>query len=46
MITGSGLKDTKNAIRAAGRPIEIEPSVVAVEQALNDSRGDAETQSS
>ncbi len=30
MITGSGLKDTKNAIRAAGRPIEIEPTVAAV----------------
>jgi threonine synthase len=30
MITGSGLKDTKNAIRAAGRPIEIEPNVDAV----------------
>jgi hypothetical protein len=27
MITGSGLKDTKNAIRAAGRPIAIEPNV-------------------
>ena len=30
MITGSGLKDTRNAIRAAGRPIAIEPSVDAV----------------
>jgi threonine synthase len=30
MITGSGLKDTKNANRAAGRPIEIEPTVAAV----------------
>jgi threonine synthase len=30
MITGSGLKDTKSAIRAAGRPIEIEPTVEAV----------------
>jgi threonine synthase len=46
MITGSGLKDTKNAIRAAGRPIEIEPSVVAVEKAINGSRRGAETQSS
>jgi threonine synthase len=27
MITGSGLKDTKNAIRAAGRPFEILPTV-------------------
>lgn len=30
MITGSGLKDTKNAIRAAGKPIAIEPTVSAV----------------
>jgi threonine synthase len=30
MITGSGLKDTRSAIRAAGRPIQIEPSVTAV----------------
>jgi threonine synthase len=30
MITGSGLKDTKNAIRAAGRPAAIEPTVAAV----------------
>jgi threonine synthase len=38
MITGSGLKDTRSAIRAAGRPIAIEPSVVAVEHALEVSR--------
>jgi threonine synthase len=31
VVTGSGLKDTKNAIRAGGRPIEIEPTVAAVE---------------
>jgi threonine synthase len=30
MITGSGLKDTKNAIRAGGRPIAIEPTVANV----------------
>ena len=30
MITGSGLKDTRSAIRAAGRPISIEPEVAAV----------------
>jgi threonine synthase len=35
MITGSGLKDTKNAIRAAGKPIPIEPTVAAVKEALN-----------
>ena len=42
MITGSGLKDTKNAIRAAGKPIAIEPNVSAVEDALKASRRDAE----
>jgi threonine synthase len=30
MVTGSGLKDTRSAIRAAGRPIAIEPDVSAV----------------
>lgn len=45
MITGSGLKDTKNAIRAAGRPIAIEPTVAAVEQAFADSRKGAKAQS-
>jgi threonine synthase len=34
MITGSGLKDTRSAIRAAGRPIAIEPEVAAVAQEL------------
>ena len=34
MITGSGLKDTKNAIRAGGKPIPVEPSVAAVQAAL------------
>jgi threonine synthase len=34
MITGSGLKDTKNAIRAAGKPIAIEPNVGAVQDGL------------
>lgn len=34
MITGSGLKDTKNAIRAGGQPIPIEPSVKAVAEEL------------
>ncbi|HEX5472597.1 MAG TPA: pyridoxal-phosphate dependent enzyme, partial [Lacipirellulaceae bacterium] len=38
MITGSGLKDTKNAIRAAGKPIAIEPNVAAVADALKVSR--------
>jgi threonine synthase len=34
MITGSGLKDTRSAIRAAGRPIAIEPNVAAVASQL------------
>lgn len=45
MITGSGLKDTKNAIRAGGRPIAIEPNIDAVAAALDVSRRGAETQS-
>jgi threonine synthase len=42
MITGSGLKDTKNAIRAAGKPIAIEPKVTDVKKALEASRRGAE----
>ena len=42
LITGSGLKDTKNAIRAAGRPIEISPDVSAVRDAMNAARKDAQ----
>jgi threonine synthase len=45
MITGSGLKDTRSAIRAAGRPIAIEPNVTAVEQVLEDTRKSAKSQS-
>jgi threonine synthase len=45
MITGSGLKDTKNAIRAAGRPIAIEPNVAAVADAIETSRRGAATRS-
>lgn len=45
MITGSGLKDTKNAIRAAGTPIAIDPNVSAVEEAINISREGAKAQS-
>jgi threonine synthase len=45
MITGSGLKDTRSAIRAAGQPISIEPTVSAVEQAIEVSRKGAEAQS-
>jgi threonine synthase len=36
MITGSGLKDTKNAIRAGGQPTTVEPNVAAVEKALKE----------
>jgi threonine synthase len=42
MITGSGLKDTKNAIRAGGKPLAIEPKVTAVENALTGARRVAE----
>jgi threonine synthase len=45
MIKGSGLKDTKNAIRAGGQPIAVEPNVAAIEEALEASRRGAETQS-
>jgi threonine synthase len=45
MITGSGLKDTKNAIRAGGKPIAIEPNVAAVGEALKNSRKGAKAQS-
>jgi threonine synthase len=45
MVTGSGLKDTKNAIRAGGQPTKIKPSVAAVQNALNDSRKGAKAQS-
>jgi threonine synthase len=41
MITGSGLKDTRSAIRAGGQPIAIEPEVGAVKHALDDSRKDS-----
>jgi threonine synthase len=34
MVTGSGLKDTKNAIRAGGKPIPVESNVGAVKHAL------------
>src|SRR4051794_21952605 len=44
MITGSGLKDTKNAIRAGGKPIPIEATVSAVDDATNDSRKGAKAQ--
>ena len=34
VVTGSGLKDTKNAIRAGGKPTPVEPNVAAVKAAL------------
>ena len=36
MLTGSGLKDTRSAIRAGGKPISIEPSLDAVADAIRD----------
>ena len=36
MITGSGLKDTKSALRAGGSPITIPADLDALEQAMND----------
>jgi threonine synthase len=44
MITGSGLKDTRSAIRAGGQPIPVEPDVAAVEKVLGDSRKGAAAQ--
>ena len=38
MITGSGLKDTRSAIRAGGQAIPVEPEVAAVEKAIGDAR--------
>jgi threonine synthase len=43
MITGSGHKDTRSAIRAGGQPIPIEPDVAAVKGALDESCRDAKT---
>lgn len=34
MLTGSGLKDTRSAIRAGGKPIKIEPNLDAVAACL------------
>jgi threonine synthase len=34
MVTGSGLKDTRNAIRAGGKPTPVEPNVESVKAAL------------
>jgi threonine synthase len=44
MITGSGLKDTRSAIRAGGRPIPIQPNINSVERILEDSRKGAKAQ--
>jgi len=37
LMTGSGLKDTESALRAAGAPIEIGRSIEDVEHALSGS---------
>ncbi len=44
MVTGSGLKDTRSAIRAGGQPIPVEADVAAVESVLKDSRRGVEAQ--
>ena len=36
IITGNGLKDTANGIRAAGEPLRIPPDMDLLEKALND----------
>jgi threonine synthase len=33
MVTGSGLKDTRSALRACGGPIKVAPDLTAIEQA-------------
>jgi threonine synthase len=38
MITGSGLKDTRSAIRAGGKPTAIEPTVKAVAEHVTGSK--------
>lgn len=45
MITGSGLKDTKNAIQAGGKPTPVEPNVAAVRNVVDTSRKGAQAQS-
>jgi threonine synthase len=34
VVTGNGLKDVENAVRAGGQPISIEPTVQALKQAF------------
>lgn len=40
MITGSGLKDIKSAIRAGGEPLAVEPNIAAVTSALEQFTGE------
>jgi threonine synthase len=44
MITGSGLKDTRSAIRAGGQPIAVAPDVSAVHELLMKSHQGADSQ--
>lgn len=32
VVTGNGLKDVENAVRAGGQPVYIEPTVQALKQ--------------
>jgi threonine synthase len=34
VVTGNGLKDVDNAVRAGGQPISIDPTVQALKQAF------------
>jgi threonine synthase len=36
IVTGNGLKDTANGIRAAGEPIRLPPVMSVLEEALSD----------
>ncbi|MGB9626559.1 MAG: threonine synthase, partial [Phycisphaerae bacterium] len=35
VITGSGLKDVRNAMRAGGEPVRIPPQIEEVERVVN-----------
>ena len=39
IVTGNGLKDTANGIRAAGEPIRLPPVMALLEEVLRDTRG-------
>jgi len=39
IVTGNGLKDVQNAIKAVGEPIKVEPSLQELLSAMHDARG-------